>query len=456
MKGDFSRITYNESKNYALVLMQQGRVQLDADWNEQALLQLFRLQMLAADLIGPYGGSGDSFKIEKISGNPPDFQIGGGHYYVDGILCENNSGDRGNVPVTYRTQPYNPSLVTLDATKRYLVYLHVWLRHITAVEDGYIREVALKGPDTAARIQIVWQVKVTDKVLNSDGMDDDIPPDITKDKVYNKWPEWVKKWRPDQRGKLKAKGKEDPGEEPSLCTISPQARYRGAENQLYRVEIHRSGEASKDNSTTTAAATFKWSRDNGSVVFPIVEFDGAKTVTLAHLGRDSSFSLKPGDWVEIVDDVSELSGEVTPKPLLKVASIDRETMSVVLSDKPSIDKPELIKRHTLLRRWDHQAELSEGILVVESDKDWITLEDGVQIQFTPSNAAGAKNTYRSGDWWWIPARTETGDVEWPEDGPDKPKSVEAYDAGHHFAPLAILKPGSDPTDLRRVIEPLAK
>ena len=35
MKGDFSRDTFDENKNYSSVLMQQGRVMLDADWNEQ-------------------------------------------------------------------------------------------------------------------------------------------------------------------------------------------------------------------------------------------------------------------------------------------------------------------------------------------------------------------------------------------------------------------------------------
>ena len=38
MKGDFSRITFDPKKHYSRVLMQQGRVQLDADWNEQAAI----------------------------------------------------------------------------------------------------------------------------------------------------------------------------------------------------------------------------------------------------------------------------------------------------------------------------------------------------------------------------------------------------------------------------------
>ncbi len=41
----------------------------------------------------------------------------------------------------------------------------------------------------------------------------------------------------------------------SPCTIPPDSRYRGAENQLYRVEIHDPGPA--------GTATFKWSNDGG-------------------------------------------------------------------------------------------------------------------------------------------------------------------------------------------------
>ena len=39
-----------------------------------------------------------------------------------------------------------------------LVYLDVWERLVTAVEDDSIREVALGGPDTSARTKLVWQV----------------------------------------------------------------------------------------------------------------------------------------------------------------------------------------------------------------------------------------------------------------------------------------------------------
>ncbi|NJO59389.1 MAG: hypothetical protein HC836_14090 [Richelia sp. RM2_1_2] len=56
LRGDFTRDTFDPRKNFLRVLMQQGRVQVDADWNEQVSIILHYLQTLAEDLIGSHGG----------------------------------------------------------------------------------------------------------------------------------------------------------------------------------------------------------------------------------------------------------------------------------------------------------------------------------------------------------------------------------------------------------------
>src|SRR5436309_10019418 len=55
MKGDFSRLTFDPAKRYTSVRQQQGRLQLDADWNEQADVFLHQLETFAGDLAGPSG-----------------------------------------------------------------------------------------------------------------------------------------------------------------------------------------------------------------------------------------------------------------------------------------------------------------------------------------------------------------------------------------------------------------
>src|SRR5690349_19047342 len=88
MQGDFSASTFNETKHYNSVRQQQGRVNLDADWNEQADIQLYRDETTTQDIIGPRGTSllDDGFRVTLQGSN---LTIGAGHYYVDGILCEN-------------------------------------------------------------------------------------------------------------------------------------------------------------------------------------------------------------------------------------------------------------------------------------------------------------------------------------------------------------------------------
>ena len=57
MKGDFTRFTFEPRKRYTSVLMQQGRLQLDADWNEQMSIQNYLQQRQAQDMIGESAGT---------------------------------------------------------------------------------------------------------------------------------------------------------------------------------------------------------------------------------------------------------------------------------------------------------------------------------------------------------------------------------------------------------------
>ena len=421
-RGDFTRDTFYPLRHFARVLMQQGRVQLDADWNEQVSILLHYLRSLARDLGSEHWGPTTDIGFDITSGQN-DFTISAGHYYVQGILCENNEEK-----LTYTNQPdypLNEAEKKLNEGK-YLVYLDLWERHLTYIEDDLIREVALAGPDTATRAKIVWQVKLANKLgeMQPGPLKDDYKAflDVIRDKI-----------KPGS-GKLRARArKQKDTDEP--CLTSPEARYRGAENQLYRVEIHKGGVAwngkKKDGGgNQDAAATFKWSRDNGSVIFPIRQLAGTKVV-VEHLGRDERSSLRQWDWVEVVDDDRVLRGEVGQ--LAQVDEIDIGELTVTLKVSPGTNLPDYQEndaRHPLLRRWDNKSDaipVSEG----NQEKDWSDLKDGVQIQFQP----GA--TYRTGDNWLIPARTVTGDVEWP--GPvDNPTAIPPHGIVHYYAPLAII------------------
>jgi hypothetical protein len=432
MKGDFTRNTFDADKQFTRVLMQQGRVQLDADWNEQAAIFWDYIRTLATHLIGPHGGpAGDvGFKITDLDND--DFKIGAGQYYVNGILCQNPVllDESGNeLRLNYKAQPFYPVPNDETLPNIYLVYLDVWERHITHVEDPSIREVALlKGPDTATRAQRIWQVKWSKLESAQDC-----------DTINSNWVEFVNQWQPENRGQLKAKAKdEDNLDDP--CNLPPESRYRGNENQLYRIEIHKGGGAD--------VATFKWSRDNGSHIFSIRSTKGA-IVTVDQLVRDDC-SLKVGDWVEIMDDDRVLRNELPAEDLLKVDAINPDTMEVTLVVPDGTPIPvydETSTKHPLLRRWDQKAtskvELTkEGIIAIKED-DWLDLEDGIQIYFKVSDS-NFQTIYRRGDYWLIPARTATGDVEWPKDESRNPQPIPPHGVDHYYAPLAVI-PGGDTT-----------
>jgi len=397
MKGDFTRNTFQPDKHYRSVRMQQGRVQLDADWNEQAEIYEHLDQIISKDIVGiqgtPINDSG--FKISVINGADDfDLSISPGRIYVDGILCELEEN------ATYWNQPdfINPPLITRPGISRVdLVYLDVWQRHITTIEDPDIKEVALGGPDTCTRIKTVWQVKLLENIRivgcnKIPGFDMLIPP--TNAQLSTRVdPTIISK---------------DP------CIIAPDSGYRGLENHLYRLEIH--------DVNDSGAATFKWSRDNGSVVFPIEEFNPSNSneVKLKLLGQDQALTLHKGDWVEVLGDETELKGD--PGTLARIETINERELT--LSENVSTHEGE---GHPKVRRWDNQkmssAGLDGGIPVVENT--WIDLEEGIQVCFNPGG------TYNTGDYWVFAARTVTNDVE-------QLKSASPNGIIHHYCALTLV------------------
>jgi hypothetical protein len=466
MKGDFTRDTFDPAKHFSRVLMQQGRVQLDADWNEQTAILLHYLRTLARDILGPHGGPADEMGFELLTDGTHydqdriaametdlarcqvllnrigsgDAVIGIGRYYVHGILVENHRAMLYTEQVGY---PFSSDPKLSDLLNReFLAYLDVWERHITYVQDDHIREVALGGADTCSRAQVVWQVKV---LLHDD--QDNFGCEFLDDLLARAKLPMLRARA--QRGTASTE----------LCTVAPESRYRGLENQLYRVEVHEVTNTTDDNRQVVQSATFKWSRDNGSVVFPLVSLAGT-TAVVTSLGRDHCSQLKPGDWVEVCDDVRALREQ--SGPLAQVEAVDREELKVTLkwpdgvASPPPYAETDTPNRHPLLRRWDHVGKLAahRGALpVVEAETPeagWIELEDGVQVQFAEGGA------YRAGDYWLIPARVATGDVEWPltldSNGkpiPGDPAALPPHGPEHHYAPL-ILVPGDgrEATDCR--------
>jgi len=414
MKGDFTRSTVDLKKHYSSVRMQQGRVQLDADWNEQTEIELHHSRTTNFDVIGTCGAPIHDAGF-AVSAETGELLIGKGRYYVDGILCENEE------IVPYHHQPdYLPE--EGDQAGRYLAYLEAWERQITAVEDPSIREVALGGSDTATRTKTVWQVKLAKLSGPSENLDDECHcPVETRSAGL--------------AARTGPAGPLDP------CMVQQGAGYLGLENHLYRVEIHEPGE--------TGTATFKWSRENGSVLRAVEKIENDR-ITLQNSGIGVAGFFASGQMVEITDEVRELRGQ--PGVLALLESVEGNVLTVAEgSGLSEADFP--LSWGPKVRRWDHRPrEEDEGKGgAITTGTDWIDLEYGIQVRFDPDG------DYRTFDHWQMAARRATGQIEWPHDEND---FVERFGINRHCCPLAVLVRSNESwsvvKDCRRFFPPLTE
>src|SRR5258708_174810 len=89
MKFDITRDTFRPERHFSSVRLEQGRVQLDADWNEQVAIEQYLARAEGRDVIGDRGAPqhDPGFAITLAPGGA-ELLLDAGHFYVDGILCE--------------------------------------------------------------------------------------------------------------------------------------------------------------------------------------------------------------------------------------------------------------------------------------------------------------------------------------------------------------------------------
>ena len=572
MKGDFTRSTFRPAKHYTSVRMQQGRLQLDSDWNEQADIQNYLRRAQVTDMIG--SGSGAS-KVDPITGLPStnsfkpcriitalpkdvaadtkpeaaDIALLPGHFYTNGVLCELAPGSpfgftrsdklaanqleipgsltidgrrlqvgdwlikdktivqdedevalqgqpeellqgwqitaidaktrvitvKGSLDallskaddasaadnpqtqanevklqrvMTYSSQPDFPPQNTSAnpdsfAPGNYLAYLDVWERHITAMDDPTIREVALDVPDTTTRTQTVWQLKLrTTKSSLEEALAAKDLPGTAKD-LPQDWQDFEAAER--QRIPLmNARLSPTQGGRPSGLANSR------LKNHLYRVEIHYDTETNQGPQNTVS---FKWSRDNGSVSSEILRIENGDTIRIPKSSQSIWENSTQGQWLEILTKAQELNGE--PGIMVPLRRVINTKIEFDPSGLVGTLAPEDAYR---VRRWDHtQNQFPQGSIPLKpGPSEWIELEDGIQVRFGQNESADTstftETNYRTGDYWQIPARAANNAIEWPTDQADddvtladgqaatvsQPIAQPAQGVEHNYALMAIV------------------
>ncbi|MEO3807258.1 DUF6519 domain-containing protein [Nonomuraea sp. B1E8] len=425
MQGDFTRWTFDPRKGYRSVLLQQGRVLLDAEWNEQTQITAQHDEVRTRDVVGQAGGplDGAGFDLVDASGAVPkdtawaDLRITPGRYYVDGVLVEAAPPADGGVGHELADQPYLrrvgdlPGLPEPPGNGGYAVLLDCFNQHVTADQVPRLLDSALGSTDTTTRARTVWQVRLVKVAAGTTCADvadplwrDRKPPTMTAD-----LPE------PDATA--------DP------CRLSTSGGYRRLENQLYRIQVHDVG--------TDGIARYLYSRENGSVVAGLTAIGPSSAagmdadLTLSRIGRDEELSFHQGDLVEVTSPDRELHS--LPGHLATAGAPDGLALPVKWASTAPADLAALGST-PIVRRWDGPAQPADSS-PDELDKA------GIQVRF------GAGD-FRTGDHWLIPARTVrlmygisalSGTIEWPEDENKKPIALPPLGPEHHVAVLGMLQ-----------------
>ena len=472
MTFDLSRVSFDARRDFLGVIQAQGRVGLDADWNEWVAQLLRRLQAGTLDAL-------DGTAVPRVT--PRGFEIlwetgtltiGPGRMYVDGLLAENHGlpEKQGGKPgvwephlaelveenaVPFAAQPYQPYLRDEDYVKNHLdpalllpgsgthlAYLDVWQRDITALQDPRLIEPAV-GEETTGRRQTVWQVKLlpnpTNAPLSRASRDEEIPG----------WQELITA----MPVRLSTRTADPPLVE-NPCEVAAEAGYGGLENQLYRVEVHQPG--------PLGTATLKWSRDNGSIAAAVTRIDGTGLLLgVSSLGRDAVLGFQQGGWVEVSDDWRVLAGQ--PGELRRIKAIHEPTLELEL-DRPltaglfAVDGKGATDpaRHTLVRRWDNDPEDPDGGLLIAAagaaTGEWLKLEHGIEVRISldPPPNPGETPSIPAGAHWVFAARTSTGALL------DPLEKAPPLGTHHHYARLAVVTFPGGVSDCRRLWPPQAE
>jgi hypothetical protein len=165
MSSDRARVSYDPKQQYRSVVMQQGRVTLEADWNEAAQISSEELRRETLDFVGPCGTPDDGYEILLASSPanaPYDFTIQPGTMYVGGVRAHLLAAvDYANQPDWQDIGPEDPYWVSLHSlpgspfAANEFVYLYLREQEVSAVEDQDLKDVALGGPDTAQRTRLL-------------------------------------------------------------------------------------------------------------------------------------------------------------------------------------------------------------------------------------------------------------------------------------------------------------
>jgi hypothetical protein len=413
MTSDRARVTYDPARHYHGVVAQQGRVSLEADWNEAQAITGAELAARTLDVVGRAGSPDRGYEITPVAddGNATgDLLIRAGTLYV--------GGQRVHLAreVRYAAQPdwadhEGDQLWRAPAVPQHpyeLVYLLAHEQEVSAVEDPALRDVALGGPDTAQRLRI------RPRVVRH--------PTATKT-WEDAWGQLIaEQWRPrgftvDEASRallpgarlqvtaFPADGAGFPG---NTGQPADQGGYLGPNNQLIRVQVARVDD--------DGVPVLVWGYDNASFLYRLSSsaISGSRTILrLAAAPVDAYHQPREHQVVEVLrgaallgagDCVASATGRVTRVAL----AYDPDSREVAVGTELP---PEYLKKPgeglpLFLRAWAGEVRCTPG-------NDHELGGSGLRVRLTGLPApAGAgvvlPEQYPVGAYWMIAVRPGVG------------------------------------------------
>jgi hypothetical protein len=261
MKTQRSRDSFRPDASYSGVYLQQGRMILDADWNELTDIQKSRLVTALRDAVAGGAPRVDGLRLVADPAGSSNIRIQPGVLYVDGVPARLD----GEGLLEPDQQPDYPIQSSFNAQSLRL-YADVWERTVTALERSELMDAALHGADTATRTRTMLQVKWCADTM--DPLDDAVNPPLG-----------------DAPLTLKLRQITSSGDQCDPCASQVSVDERLG-NYLFRVEVH---------DLDGNELILKWSRDNGA--------EACRTDALP-----PGFDLGPWVWEFFDDDTERLLG----------------------------------------------------------------------------------------------------------------------------------------------------
>ena len=411
MGSDRARVTYDPRQQYRSVVMQQGRVTLEADWNEAQQIFAEEMRKEALDFVGPSGTPDNGYAIvpgQQPTHAPYDFSVQPGVMYVGGVRVElHDAVQYSNQPDWLDRGPEDPDWLDLAAVaagrpKDEFVYLLLREQEVSAVEDPDLKDVALGGPDTAQRTRLLQRFPRV--VCNGSTCDAGLAA------AEAKWQTEGLVFHPDNmrltseaslQVHFSGQSQTDP------CQPSAQGGYLAPDNQLIRVQI-------SGIDSLTGRPKFLWGFDDASFLYRIdIDPNNPQSLILQSPPPDAAHQPVAGQAVEILRAAAELSNGGFVAALSGFAvtldqAYDPDSQSIALPAGVSLPDDYLASTMSppaplFLRVWQQEVVFTPGNSAVLGNT-------GLQVTLWP----GPLGVFHLGDYWMFAVRPATPQVVYPE------------------------------------------